>query len=258
MASNKALVRLRSHLRHTLKLLQSNYSLYESFMDQTYGYIANIGDVTAASLRTVWFNFLQFLPNILGAIVVLIIGWIIASLLGGLVKKLVQSTGVDGVVERSGLNTRFNFSAKYPLLSGAIGALVKWLIIIATLVAVAGILNLPQITDFLNQVLAYIPRAIVAIAILTIGMLAAEFVANLVTKSLHASNLPVKNKHLLGLLAKYAIIVFSIMAALTQLNIVPQLIQIAFGGLVLALALAFGLGGREEAARLLAKFRTEQ
>jgi small-conductance mechanosensitive channel len=239
-------------LGHTTLLIDRH------FMEQSSNYFSNIGDVTAASLKTVWFNFLQYLPKILGAIIVLVIGWIIASLLGSLVKRIVQATGVDGVVERSGLNTRFNFSPKHPLLSGAIGALVKWLIIIATFIAVAGILELPQLTDFLNQVLTYIPRAIVAIAILTIGMLAAEFVANLVTRSLHASELPVKNKQLLGSLAKYAIVVFSVIAALTQLNIVPQLIQIAFGGLVLALALAFGLGGRDEAARVLARIRSEQ
>jgi hypothetical protein len=226
-------------------------------MEQTYGYFSNLGDVTVASLQTVWYNFLQFLPNLLGALIILIVGWIVASLLGSLVRKAVATTGIDAVVERSGLNARLNLSAKYQLLSTLIGSLVKWLIIIATLIAAAGTLNLPQISDFLNQVLAYIPRVIVAVAILTIGMLAAEFMATLITRGLQASKLPVKNKQILGTVAKYAIIVFAVMAALTQLNIVPQLIQIAFGGLVLTLALAFGLGGREEAARLLAKLRTE-
>ncbi|MCC2630296.1 MAG: small-conductance mechanosensitive ion channel [Candidatus Paceibacter sp.] len=227
-------------------------------MEQTYGYFNNLGEVTVVSLQNVWFRFLQYLPNILGALVILIIGWILASVIGGIVRRAVQATGVDQVVERSGMNARFNLSPRYHLLSRTIGALVKWLIIIATLVAVASALNLPQITDFLNQVLNYIPRAIVAVAILTIGLLAADFVANLITRTLTASKLPVRHQKTLGSVAKYAIIVFSVMAALTQLNVVPELIQIAFAGLVLALALAFGLGGREEAARLLQNLRQGQ
>jgi small-conductance mechanosensitive channel len=227
-------------------------------MDQTYGYFSSLGEVTVVSLQNVWFRFLQFLPNLIGAIIILIIGWILASVLGGLVRRAVQATGVDNVIERSGMNARFNLSPKYHLLSRTVGALVKWLIIIATLVAVASALNLPQITDFLNQVLAYIPRAIVAVAILTIGMLAADFIANLVTRTLTASRLPVRHQKTIASVARYAIIVFSVMAALTQLNIVPELIQIAFAGLVLALALAFGLGGRDEAARLLQNLRQGQ
>jgi small-conductance mechanosensitive channel len=226
-------------------------------MNQTYSYFSNLGDVTVASLQAVWYRFLQFLPNLIGAIIILIVGWVIASALGSLVRRLVERTGVDNVVERSGLNNRFNFSPKYHLLSRTIGALIKWFIIIATLIAVASALNLPQITDFLNQVVSYIPRAIVAVAILTIGILAADFVFNLISRTLTASQLPVRHQKTIASVAKYAIIVFSVMAALTQLNIVPQLIEIAFGGIVLALALAFGLGGREEASRFLQRMRQE-
>jgi hypothetical protein len=226
-------------------------------MDQTYGYFRNLGDVTVASLQTAWFKFVQYVPQIIGAVIVLIIGLIIASILGKIVRRVIQLTGIDAVVERSNLNQRLKLSARYHLLSRMVGAIVKWFIIIATLMSVAGILDLPQITDFLRQILLYIPQALVAIIILTIGVLAAEFVRNLVIGGLEASELPVRHKEMLGTVAQYAIIVFSVMAALTQLGIVPDLIRILFSGIVLALALAFGLGGQAEAARLLGNLRQE-
>jgi hypothetical protein len=227
-------------------------------MDQTYGYFSNIGDVTAASLQTAWFKFVQYIPQIIGALIILIIGWIVASVLGKVAQKLIELTGIDAIVERSRLNDRLKVSRRYHLLSRMIGSIVKWFIIVATLMSVAGILGLPQITDFLRQVLLYIPQAIVAVIILTIGMLAAEFVETFLKGTLAASELPIKNQQTLASVAKYAIIIFSIMAALTQLGIVPNLIQILFGGLVLALALAFGLGGREHASRFLDNLKKER
>jgi small-conductance mechanosensitive channel len=227
-------------------------------MNQTYGYFSNLGDVSAASLQTAWFKFLQYIPQIIGAVIILIIGWIVASILGKVVQKLVEYTGIDAIVERSKLNDRLKISRRYHLLSRMIGSIVKWFIIVATLMSVAGILDLPQITDFLRQILLYIPQALVAVIILTIGMLAAEFVENFVKGTLMASRLPVEHQGTIATGAKYAIIIFSIMAALTQLGIVPDLIRILFGGIILALALAFGLGGQDEASRFLANFRREK
>jgi len=221
-------------------------------------YANNIGSITVASLQNVWFIFLQYIPQIIGAIIVVIVGWIVASFLGGVVKRIIKFTGVDEIVNRSRLNERMKIATRYSLLSGMIGEIVKWLVIIATLMAAADILNLPQITEFLRQIIMYIPRAIVAVIILTVGMLAAEFVASFLQGALTASRMPIGHKQTLSSVARYAIVIFSFMAALTQLGVVPQLIQIAFGGLVLALALAFGLGGRDEAARWLEQFRREK
>jgi small-conductance mechanosensitive channel len=225
-------------------------------MNQTIGYFYDIGDVTIASLQRVWANFVLYLPQIVAAILVLIIGWIIAAAVGALVRRLIAFTGIDAVVNRTQLNERLRLTPRYALLSGMVGFIVKWLIIIATLMAVADILNLQQINVFLQQVLFYIPNAIVAVIILTIGVLAADFVKGIIMTALNASQLQIQGKERIASIAKYAIIVFSVMAALTQLGIVPDLIRILFGGMVLALALAFGLGGREEAGRFITSFRT--
>jgi hypothetical protein len=226
-------------------------------MDQSINYFQNLSAVTAASLQSAWFNLLQYLPKIVGALIILILGWIIASAVGSVVRRVVRLFSVDEMVERAGVNERFMMTGKYKLLSGMLGQLAKWFIILAVLIAAANTLNLPQISVFLNQIALYIPRAIVAVVILVVGILLGDIVKNVLTGAMQASKLPVPRKKMVASVAKYAIIVFSVMAALTQLGIVPHLIQILFGGLVLALALAFGLGGRDEAARLLAGLRQQ-
>jgi hypothetical protein len=227
-------------------------------MDQSQGYIQNIGDVTVVSLQNAWYQLLQHLPQIVAALLILIIGWIIASFIGGLVRKVVQVSGADKALERTNINQKLGISGKYKLLSGMLGQFAKWFIIIAVLIAVANTLNLPQITAFFTAIALYIPRAIVAVIILIAGMLLGDLVANVLSGSIKASKIPLHHQKTVVSVAKYSIIVFSVMAALTQLNIVPELIQILFGGIVLALALAFGLGGREEASRFLASFRQGQ
>ncbi|MBA3550691.1 hypothetical protein H0W32_00600 [Patescibacteria group bacterium] len=227
-------------------------------MEQTQQYFNNIGDVTVASLKTAWFEVLQYLPTIIGAILILFIGWIIAIVLGSLVQNAVKLIGLDETIERTGINQKLRVTGQYKLLSGMLGKLTKWFIILITLIAIANTFNLPQVTQFLNAVALYIPRVIVAVIILVIGMLLSDFVARILSTGINASKLPVRHRTTIISVARYAIIVFSIMAALVQLNIVPALIEILFAGLVLALALAFGLGGREEAARFLASLRTEK
>ena len=135
---------------------------------------------------------------------------------------------------------------------------MKWFIILATLIVVGNSLNLPQLTVFLNQIALYVPRVIIAVLILAAGFLISDFVDNFMRRGFQASNLPIRHKNILAGVVKYAILTFSIMAALVQLDIFPQLVEIFFGGLTLALALAFGLGGREEAARLLAQLRQDR
>ena len=226
-------------------------------MNQAYGYFGSLGDVTVVSLQTAWYKLLQYLPQIIGAIIILIIGWIVASFIGGVVQRILYWTGVDSYADRLGVNQRFGLSPKYKIISGMLGAVVKWFLVVVTLVAAVNVLNLQQVNIFLNSVLLYIPNVIAAVIILTTGLLIAEGIGSFVGKSLQASRLPVDRRDLVGKIARYAIIVFTVLAVLTQLNIVPQLVQILFGGLMLALALAFGLGGRDEAARWLATFRRD-
>lgn len=216
-------------------------------------------EVITASLQTLWIGFIGFLPSLLGAIIVFIIGWIIAALLGRFVTQIIGILRIDSILEKIGLK-RTLARANLKLDSGKfLGELVKWFFIIVFLMAATDILRLSQVTVFLKQVLLYIPQLIVAVLILLAAVLIASFLQKLVKASVEAAGFGSAN--FLGSITKWAILVFAFLAALIQLGIVPSLIQTLFTGviaaLVISLGLAFGLGGKELASEILSKLKRE-
>ncbi len=216
------------------------------------GYFQNWGDAVSTSLHNVWAQFLNYLPTFLAAVVVLIIGVLIASFLGKLVKKVLDMGKIDDLVNRTGVNQQLGTSIS---ITAVIGWVVKWFFIIATLLAVVNILNIEQVTAFLNQVLFYIPNVVVAIIILALGLIAGNFVNGIVENTATASGMSPAAVGALAGISKWAIVIFALMAALVQLGIASNLIQILFTGFVamvaLAGGLAFGLGGRDKASKWL-------
>lgn len=210
-------------------------------------------------LQTLWLQFIEYLPQIIAAAIILAVGWFIASLIGRLTTRVVRWTGVDAWVERTGINERLRLDAgsRYTILSGMVGSLVKWLVVLAVIGVAADAANLPQVSEFVGSIFAYIPNVVVAVIILAVGVVGAQYAADFLVTGITASRFPVGNRQIVANVAKYAIITFAIMAALTQLGIVPNLIQILFGGLVLALAIAFGLGGREHANDAIRRMRQQ-
>ena len=144
-------------------------------------------------------------------------------------------------------------------VSELIGGIVKWFLVLVFLMAATNILNLIQVTDFLNQIILYIPNVIVAVLILAIAFLVGNLVYGIVKGSTRAAG--VMSATLLAAISKWAIIIFGILAALIQLGIATTLVSTMFTGFIaaisLAIGLAFGLGGREEAALILKKLREE-
>lgn len=216
-------------------------------------------EVVTASLQTLWVGFINFLPNLLGAIIVFIIGWIIAVLLGRLVGQVVKALRIDQILEKMGFRRALD-RANLKLNSGAfVGELTRWFFIIVFLMAATDILGLSEVTLFLRQVLMYIPQLIVAVLILLIAVLVASALQKLVKASVEAAGLGSSN--FLGAVAKWSVLVFAILAALLQLGIVPSLIQTLFTGFIaalsIALGLSFGLGGKDLAAQVLDKLSKE-
>ncbi len=216
-------------------------------------------EVVTASLQTLWTGFIAFLPNLLGAIIIFIIGWIIAVLLGKLVAQVVRTLRVDQILGKMGFKRSLE-KANLKLDSGKfIGELVRWFFIIVFLMAATDILGLPQLTEFLKRVLLYIPQLIVAVLILLAAVLIANFLQKLVKASVETAGLGSAN--FLATVTKWAILIFAILAALLQLGIVPALIQTLFTGLVAALVisvgLAFGLGGKDVAMQILSRFKKD-
>ncbi|MBI2096820.1 MAG: hypothetical protein HYT40_01535 [Candidatus Sungbacteria bacterium] len=216
------------------------------------------GDVIVASLQEVWASVAGFLPLLIGALIVFIVGWIVAVSLGKVIEQLVKTLKVDSVLEKLEFHKVLD-RAGLKLDSGAfIGGLIRWFLIIVFLLAALNILNLNEVSAFLRDVLRYIPQVVVAALILVIAALVAETVERTARASVEAAG--VKGA-LVGVVARWAIWIFAIIAALYQLGIATVLLQTLVTGLVAMLAiaggLAFGLGGKDLAGDFLSRVRRE-
>ncbi|MDP2946432.1 MAG: hypothetical protein Q8N61_03225, partial [bacterium] len=179
--------------------------------------------------------------------------------LGKVVEKLIDALKLDRLLDQLGLGKVLE-RANVRLHSGRfVGVLVQWFFIIVTLLAVSDILNLFAFSDFLKQVLLYVPNIVVAVLIMLAGVVMATFLAKLVRASVLAARLHAA--HFLGTLTKWSILVFAFLAALSQLGVAGALVNTLIIGFVAMLALAgglaFGLGGRDVAAAWLEKLKEE-
>lgn len=217
------------------------------------------GEAITLSLLGLWERFIDFLPALLGAIIVFVLGWIVASVLGSLIAKAIKAIKVDEALEKVGFNKRLKEVGISETTSELIGGIVKWFLVLVFLMAATNILGLVQVSDFLNNIILYIPNVVVAVVVLAVAFLVGGFVYNVVKGSTKAAG--VMSATLLATISRWAIILFGIFAALIQLGIATSLISTIFIGIVsaisLAAGLAFGLGGKEEAASVLRKLREE-
>ena len=216
------------------------------------------GDVIVASLQEVWTSVAGFLPLLVGALVVFVIGWIVAVSLGKVIEQIVKALKVDSVLEKLELHKVLD-RAGIQLNSGAfIGGLVRWFLIVVFLLAALNILNLNEVSAFLRDVLGYIPQVVVAALILVIAALLAETAERTARASVEAAGL---KGALVGVVTRWAIWIFAIIAALYQLGVATLLLQTLLTGLVAMLAiaggLAFGLGGKDLAGDFLGRVRRE-
>ncbi len=216
------------------------------------------GDVLTQSFQGLWFGIVSFVPNLIVAVVIFILGWMIGSLLGRLVAQVIKAIKVDTALESAGAGDILS-RAGFKLDSGAfIGGLVKWFFIVVFLVASFDVLGLSQVNIFLQDVvLAYLPNVIVAMLILLVAAVIADAMQKVVVGSAKAAEMGHAN--LLGGITKWAIWIFALIISLSQLGIAPAFMQVLFTGVVAMLALAgglaFGLGGKEVAGRFLEKLR---
>lgn len=216
--------------------------------------------VLTNSFQDLWEGILVFVPNLVIALLIIIIGWMVGALVGRVIAQIVRSLKVDEALRKAGAEDALARGGIMLNAGNFLGGLVKWFIIVVFLVAAFDVLHLTQVNTFLQTVvLQYLPQVIVAVLILLVAAVIADVMQRVVITSARAAE--IRSARFLGSVTKWAIWIFALLAALYQLGIAATFIQTIFTGFVIALSLAlglsFGLGGQETAARLLEKVRGE-
>ncbi len=213
--------------------------------------------ITFESLQGLWQNFLEFIPKIVGALIVIIVGWFIAVAIGKLVTEILKRIKFDKIFER-GIWKEALSRAKWKVdPSGFIGAIVKWVLFITVLVAAIEILGFTQFAIFISKIATWLPNIIVAAAIFVVAVIIADYLPKIIRAG--AEGAKISYGHLLEKIVRWAIWIFAILAILIQLGIARELIMTLFTGfvafLVIAGGLAFGLGGKDVASEILGDFK---
>jgi hypothetical protein len=217
-------------------------------------------DVLRLSFQNLWVGVINFVPNLVVALVILIIGWLIGALLGRAVWQVVKSLKIDEALRRAGLETFLHRGGVRLDVGAFLGALVKWFVVVVFLVAALDVLGLSQVNLFLQEVvLGYLPRVLAAALVLLVGGVVGDVAGRIVVTAGRTAG--VHSAHFAGAIAKWAVWIFAILVALSQLGIATAFSQTLFTGVVIAISLAlglsFGLGGQEAAGRFIEKLRME-
>lgn len=214
-------------------------------------------DITLLALKNAWESIILFLPELLGAIIVFVIGWIIAIWIGRLVAGILSKVMFDKLFESSGWKEALERADIKVTPSEFIGAITKWILIIIFLVVAADILGWAAFAVLLAKLLAWVPNLIVSIAIFVVAVVVADILEKMTRASTKKIGVGLNN--FVGTAVKWAIYVFAAFAALLQLGIAPAIVNTLVMGFVgmlaLAFGLAFGLGGKEAAGRLIEETR---
>jgi small-conductance mechanosensitive channel len=199
------------------------------------------------SLQGALSTFLEYIPQLIGAIIILIMGYIVARILQAVVARVLQAVGFDRWMEHGGIKQFFDRAQTRETPATVLGKLVFWLVFIIAITMAADALGVRQVSQVLGQLIAYIPSIIAAILILVLAALLANFLAGIVRGA--------TGSDLLSNIARYAIIVYAAFAAITELGIAVQLTAPTFliilGAVALAAAIAFGWGGRDVAKDII-------
>jgi len=219
-------------------------------------YFEGLGIVLKESLTNVWGAFADIVPILLLAIIVFVVGMFIASIIGKVVAQLITATKVDKLFESAGFIDSLSKAGLKFDLGKFFGVIVKWFIIIVFLMASLQILQLTEVSAFIGQmVLLYLPKIIVIVIILILAAIIADVVKKIIITSSKIVN--VKSSEAFGSIAKYAVWVMAVILILSQFEGIDQYAITLFTGviafLVISLGLAFGIGGKDAAARILDK-----
>ena len=213
-------------------------------------------DVVIEPVRAFLVQIGAYLPRLAVAIVVLIVGWLIAKAVRFAFVKALRALNFHVLTERAGIDGFLQQGGTERDTTAVFGAVIYWVVILVALIIAFNGLGLTQVTDLLTRVLLFLPKLLVGLLVLIFGSYFGRFVGNAVQTYLR--NIGISDAELLGRIAQYAIVVFVVLIAVDHLDIGGDLVQHTFlillAGVVLALALAFGIGGRDWASGLLERW----
>lgn len=217
-------------------------------------------DIFVSSLTSFWTELASFVPQLIAALFLLFLGWMLAKLARSGVMRVLTLLKFDKATEKSGLEAFMKHADLDLSVGKLLGNLIYWLIILVMIVTVANSLGLSMVAELFNKVVLYIPNVIVAILVLVFGTILARFINRLVFAWL--SNMEFEGALTVSTFSEYAMLVFVFFMAMEQLQIANELLTaafiISFGAIGLAFAIAFGLGARDWAARVVEKVMEEK
>lgn len=214
-------------------------------------------EITFQALQTSWQAFLIFLPKLIVAIIVFIVGWFISVFVGKIIAEILKKIKLDRVFERTGWKESLERAELKISVSEFIGTIFKWILVIIFLSVSIEILGLIQFSDFLKKIVWWLPNLIVSIAIFVVAVIIADILEKIIKASV--KKIEITYVGLIGMVVKWAIYIFAGLAILLQLGVAPTIINALIYGLIgtlaLSFGLSFGLGGKEAAAKLIEELK---
>lgn len=209
--------------------------------------------VTIQALQNLWQAFLSFIPVLVGAIIVFVIGWFISIGVGKLITEILKKLRFNQLFEKGGWKGALEKAEIKVDAAGFFGAIIKWVLVIVFLLAAVEILGFVQFAEFLKSILAYLPNVIVAALIFVVTVILVDIVEKVVRVAVES--IKVGFGQMVSAVIKWSIWIFAIIMILYQLGIGRPFMETLFTGLVamlvISLGIAFGLGGKEVAAEIL-------
>lgn len=224
-------------------------------MEEVKGQVLNLGDALKNSLSETFGTVAGFLPKLVAALVIWIIGGFVARAVKWAAHKVLNALKFNDVADKVGINDRLKAAGLKTDATGMMSKLIYWIIMLTVYILVFNALGLEVVSDLLTSVIQYIPKIIVACILLIVGMFLADFVRDMVIAALKSGSFD--NPNLVGQIAYFAVMFLAVTMAINTVgiggDIVNTLVTSVFGALSLGIAIAFGLGGRDAAAKTINK-----
>ncbi len=209
--------------------------------------------VTIQALQSLWLSFLYFVPNLIGAILTFVIGWFLSSWAGWAITKVLNLIKLNELFSKAQWDEALEKAGIKADVSGFIGQVCRWILVLTFLIATVEILGLSQFATLFAQVIAWLPNVIVVVLVMVATVILAEILEKIAVAAVVKAKL--KSTHAVALVVRWSIYIFALLAILLRLNIASPLIQTLFSGLigvlVIAGGLAFGLGGKDLAKQIM-------